>query len=90
MKHIPRERLTTYITEVAGTAMVMPSGTNWLAERKGPGLATTLELKPVADRLVVESFITVILHRSSDCQKTKNGNQDAGHFTRQQTTRSVS
>ena len=57
--------------------MVMPSGSRWLAEGQGPGLATILELKPVTDCLVVISLVTVILQRSSDCQKTKENDQGA-------------
>ena len=54
----------------------MPSDSNGLAQVQSPGLTSILELKMMAQILVVEALVALILDRRRERQKTKTDNQN--------------
>ena len=59
----------------------MPGDPNGLAQVQSPGLTSILELKMMAQILVVEALVALILDRRRDRQKTKADNQNGEHFS---------
>ena len=54
----------------------MPSDSNGLAQVQSPWLTRILELKMMAQILVVEALVALILDRRRERQKTKTDNQN--------------